>query len=76
MSDEVDRASDLIEMAETVGVAHSRATFQKAPSPVTHCVECDDVIDPRRKVSIPSTDLCGPCASFAEQKMKHSSGRW
>ena len=76
MSDEVDRASDLIELAETVGVAHSRAAFQKAPSPVTHCVECDDEIDPRRKASIPSTDLCGPCAAIAEQKMKHSSGRW
>lgn len=75
MGDVIDQAEELIELAADIGIKHSRDAINKAPSPVTHCVECDEEIHPRRKAAIPSTDLCGGCATLEELRNKRSSGR-
>lgn len=75
MSDVIDQSDLIIELVSDLGIQHSRNAINKAPSPVTHCVECDEEIHPRRKAAVPSTDLCGSCAELEELRNKRSSGR-
>jgi len=74
MGDIADQASELTEVLENNAIENSRKAANQPANAITECVECGDEIDPRRKKLVPSTDVCGPCASLREQKKRFLTG--
>jgi RNA polymerase-binding transcription factor DksA len=50
-------------------IHRSREALYK-PSDVIECIDCGDDIPPERKIFIPSTERCTPCAEAAEKRKR------
>jgi RNA polymerase-binding transcription factor DksA len=53
-------------------INRSREALYK-PSGVTECIDCGDEIPLERKIAIPSTERCTPCAEVHEKRNKIGS---
>lgn len=64
----IDQASELEEMLRENAIAAHRINRNAVSA--THCAECDEPIDERRRVAVPGCKTCASCQEEIELKNK------
>lgn len=63
-----EQAKQLEDLIRGSAEANARATLSGAGQP--YCDECDELIDPARRLAIPSAMRCVHCQSIHEHNLK------
>lgn len=75
MIDDADRAGELEQLHRDESLAAVRRRVAEAMKPIdgadrVHCLDCDGVIDAKRRQALPFAARCTECAEVAEKRMR------